>query len=459
MSIRFIHAADLHIDSPMKNLKESDVETGTRASESTRLAFAELTRVAMEREVAFLIVAGDIFDGAWDSVETRNWTLARFHELNDAGIDVYIVYGNHDKKNPILRDRRLQFPPRVKVFSDSSPETFVKEYYDSHSGTSVLAALHGQSYPNEKCPENLAEGYPQRVPNAFNIGVLHTDLSGKGSNYAPVDLGTLNSKEYQYWALGHQHARETIQEKPSWIGYSGVLQARHINEINPEGCGCYLVEIEDENTIGSHQFIPCDQLRWRREAFDLSEVETEEELKELVIERVGAILDSPELYFKPDGAEKRFVVARLVFEGRTKLYNWIKEVDVNALRDYLESWLSLYRGFAIEKIEWRVHSKREESEYIGGSIAMIREIFEKRVKRLEDLSERINAGEADPVELQRYADVKKLSELRKKFSDSRVDLKTDDDDSIDFNSPDLYVRWYKEAEEILINEICNRAKE
>ncbi|MCF0234872.1 MAG: hypothetical protein HUK22_07850, partial [Thermoguttaceae bacterium] len=142
--------------------------------------------------------------------------------------------------------------------------------------------LVGQSYAAESCGENIAKNYPKPIPGAFNVGVLHTDLSGDGaaSDYAPTGLETLNAKNYQYWALGHKHQRAIVQKTPAWVVYSGVLQGRHIRETEPKGF--YLVEIENGelNTAGP-EFIPVDSLRWFLRQIDLSGAETMADLDAL----------------------------------------------------------------------------------------------------------------------------------------------------------------------------------
>ena len=126
--------------------------------------------------------------------------------LNNAGIPVYLLQGNHDAESQITR--RLELPENVHLFSSRKPQTFEPD--------ELSVALHGQSFRQRNVTENLALVYPDPVSGAFNIGVLHTGLGGMGGheNYAPCLLGDLVNKGYDYWALGHVHQAEVLHKQP-----------------------------------------------------------------------------------------------------------------------------------------------------------------------------------------------------------------------------------------------------
>ena len=325
MSIKFIHAADLHIDSPFRGLEAQSERIAAKLRRATRDAFETLVDQAIDEGVAFVVVAGDVFDGDWDNTETGLWTSNQFKRLTDASIPVFVVYGNHDKKSRLIAN--LGFPKSVKVFSSTAAERAI--YPDdfpelAERGIVERVAITGRSYAASECSEDLAASYPDAEPNAFNIGVLHTALGSEGAdNYAPTTVTTLQSKGYDYWALGHVHQRRTIATSPCWIGYSGVLQGRHANEVDPKGY--YLVEVEEGRLVGEPEFRSVDVFRWARVKVDVSGAETEEELKSLFRETMEDVVSR---------AENRNVAARVAFSGRTPLYGLLhkkrEENDFNA---------------------------------------------------------------------------------------------------------------------------------
>ena len=129
MSIKFIHAADLHIDSPMKGLSEKDDAVAKKVREATRTAFKNLVDFAIDHKVAFVIIAGDVFDGDWDNVATGRWTGDQFKRLEREGVPVFITFGNHDVKNKIVRNMgKTVFPKNVYIFPSTAPTR--KTYVD-----------------------------------------------------------------------------------------------------------------------------------------------------------------------------------------------------------------------------------------------------------------------------------------------------------------------------------------
>ncbi|MCL4245062.1 MAG: DNA repair exonuclease, partial [Candidatus Dadabacteria bacterium] len=249
-SFRFIHTADIHLDSPLRGLEGMEGPAVERIRTATRKAFTNLVTEAVEREVDFVVIAGDLYDGDWRDYRTGLFFVAQMGRLARAGIPAFILYGNHDAESQITR--RLTLPDNVKTFSAKKPETYVLE--------DIGAALHGQGYHKRDVTENLAASYPDPVPGAFNIGVLHTGMGGMGGheNYAPCALAELVARGYDYWALGHVHQGSVLHERPH-IVFPGNLQGRHVRETGPKGG--HLITVED-NEITSFETLRTDVVRW-----------------------------------------------------------------------------------------------------------------------------------------------------------------------------------------------------
>ena len=249
---RFIHAADIHLDSPLIGLAGQEGSAADRIRTATREAFENLVDLSLHEEVAFIIIAGDLYDGDWRDYQTGLFFVRQMGRLAAAGVPVFLLYGNHDAESQITR--RLVLPENVNTFSSRNPGTFqLKE---------LGVALHGQSYRQRDIADNLVPAYPEPIAGIFNIGVLHTGLGGMGghANYAPCALDDLVNKGYDYWALGHVHQATVLHERPHVI-FPGNLQGRHIGETGPKGA--YLLTVQDGELVEATS-VASDVVRWAR---------------------------------------------------------------------------------------------------------------------------------------------------------------------------------------------------
>src|ERR1700710_2393031 len=217
MRFTFIHAADLHIDSPLAGLGVKDAAVAERFFKAGRTAVESLVAAAVDSKAAFLIVAGDVFDGDWKDVPTGHFFVRALGNLHRAGIRTVLVKGNHDADS--VMSRALRYPDSVRTFASHKAESFV---IDEHR-----VVRHGRSFGGRKVADDFIASYPARHDGWLNIGVLHTALDGRPGHesYAPCTIADLQRFGYDYWALGHIHAAETVSTDP-WIVYPGNLQGR-----------------------------------------------------------------------------------------------------------------------------------------------------------------------------------------------------------------------------------------
>ena len=331
----FLHAADLHLDSPLKGLELQEDAPLAEIRGATRRAFVNLIDFAIAEEVAFLLIAGDLYDGDWKDYNTGLFFVRQMGRLEKAGIRVFVVSGNHDAASQITKNMPL--PGNVTVFPTGRPQSVRLETYG--------VIIHGQSYASRAVSENLAAGYPLRDPHFFNIGLLHTSLTGREGheNYAPCTLDDLRSKGYDYWALGHVHQREVVLGDPL-ILFPGNIQGRHIKETGAKGAT--LVTVADGRIAGvaSQEF---DVLRWAVCRTDLSECETRENVYACVRRAME----------KEQGlASGRSLAIRLHLEGSCPLHG-----DLHARSPH---WGEEFRGIAaglgdiwLEKVKFRTRAK------------------------------------------------------------------------------------------------------
>lgn len=306
--IRFIHAADAHIDSPLKGLETHDGAPVDDLRGATRRAFENLIQLAIDEAIDFLVISGDIYDGDWKDYSTGLFFRKHMARLRDNSIPVYLIAGNHDAASVI--SKKLSLPENVHVFSTRTAESM------EVAGHPVM--IHGRGFPNRAVPENLVPDYPVAIPNKFNIGLLHTSLTGRSGHdtYAPCSETDLRQKSYNYWALGHIHQPEVISRDP-WIVFAGNCQGRDVRETGPRGCR--LVTVNDSLDVEDAVWHDLDTVRWQVLEIDLSGV-TEEP------DALGCLSTSMASVVRKAGG--RLVAARVVFTGATPLHGSLhREAD------------------------------------------------------------------------------------------------------------------------------------
>ena len=259
--MRFIHCADIHLDSPLLNLERYEGAPVEACRAATRRAFEHLVELALARSVDFVLVAGDLYDGECKDMHTPIALRRSLRELTDRGIRVFIVQGNHDAQSRVTKAFSLDLPEGVHLFAAKQPETVVVE--------ELGVAIHGQGYGSPAVAERLAAGFPEPVAHHLNIGLLHTNCeqSAGHGDYAPSTVAELVAKGYDYWALGHIHQRQILRERHPCIAYPGNLQGRKILETGEKGC---LLVSADEGEITEVEFCPLDVMRWERVRVDLT---------------------------------------------------------------------------------------------------------------------------------------------------------------------------------------------
>lgn len=278
--MKFVHTADIHLDSPLRGLSAYPDAPAERVRTATRDAFYNLITQAIEESVDFVVIAGDVYDGDWKDFNTGLFFVRQMGRLRQAGIPVYLLYGNHDADSEMTKG--LELPDNVHVFSSRKAETFRMD--------ALKVALHGRSFKSAATTDNLLPGYPEPILGWLNIGVLHTALEGNSEHakYAPCSVGELQAKGYQYWALGHVH-EHWIQQGETTIAYSGNLQGRHIRECGPRGA---LLVTAEAGEITGIERLEVDVLRWHALDVDISGAETLRAAARLAGQHIERLLDS-----------------------------------------------------------------------------------------------------------------------------------------------------------------------
>lgn len=297
--MRFIHAADIHLDSPLNGLSAYPDAPAEQLRSATRDAFSELVTKAIDEDVDFMVIAGDLYDGTWRDYNTGIFFCKEMGRLKRAGIPVYVLFGNHDAEAEMTK--KLELPDNVHTFNASKPQTFKID--------ELAVSLHGQSFKQKDITTNLVTGYPPATPGHFNIGVLHTALEGYTAHatYAPCTLAELQARGYQYWALGHVHEYQ-LWEGPATIVFPGNLQGRSVRELGRRGA--VLVSVDDTGAVEVERIF-IDVLRWEHLEVDVSNCSMLDEVVRETRQALATLLET-------DGEVPR--AARLTIVGKTKAH-------------------------------------------------------------------------------------------------------------------------------------------
>lgn len=334
--VKFIHAADVHLDSPLCGLSRYEAAPLEHIHTATRRALLNLVDLAVREAVDFVLFCGDLYDGDWKDYNTGLFFNQQMCRLREQGIEVFIVYGNHDAENVMTRQLRL--PGNVHLFSSREPQT---HFLDG-------VAIHGQSFATKAVTDDLSARYPVAIPNLFNIGMLHTALNGREGHapYAPCSINQLGTRGYEYWALGHVHRRDVVAQQP-YIVFPGNLQGRHSRETGAKGC--YVVTVSEQHQIEC-RFEAVDVLRWEVVTLDLRDVT---ELDMLLEKARNITFSTLQL------AEQRPLALRFILQGATAIHNELHRQNTRWINEFRSMMMDAGDGNVwVEKVQIKTQPPR-----------------------------------------------------------------------------------------------------
>lgn len=334
-AFRFVHAADVHLDSPLRSLALRTPGLANLIGNATRQAFERIIDLCLDERVDALLLAGDLYDGDQTSMKTALFLAGQLRRLSEAGIRTFIIRGNHDAASRITRE--LEFPDSVTVFGGRAGTVSIER------GVGFPVAVHGLSFTQPQAPHCLLDKYRPPVPNAVNIGLMHTSLGGAPGHdvYAPCRLADLQRSGFQYWALGHVHKR-MIVEGATTIVMPGIPQGRDITEAGAKSAT--LVTLREDGTIELEERVT-SLAQFERLTADAAGAGSWEEL----VLRVSRALERAR-----ERVSCEHLVARVHLSGTTPLA-WRIRRDLDLLTQELTGEApeeaAGSRGYWIEKVE------------------------------------------------------------------------------------------------------------
>lgn len=343
--VKFIHGADIHIDSPMVGLKSLPTRIFKRLQESTFQAFRSLVDAAITNHVDFIVLAGDLFDNENRSVRAQVFLRKEMERLAEKEIEVFLIHGNHDHMSGNWS--QIEFPNNVHVFGE---QVEVKTF-TTKNNTSVH--LYGFSYSERHVFERKINEYDRKNGADFHIGILHGNMEGstEHGNYAPFQLNDLLEKEFHYWALGHIHKRAILKEEPAII-YPGNTQGRNRKETGVKGC--YLVELDESGS--KLEFVETSDVVWSEVSIDAGEVSSFDQFYQLCKDT----LENIRLEGKGNIASFRISNLAMNIKNPDELLETIQDDEKDE-----DSFVWLASIHVEEKLVWKREELKKESDFYG----------------------------------------------------------------------------------------------
>ena len=409
--MKFVHAADLHLDSPLSGLSKYEGAPVEQIRGATRRALESLVKLCLSERAELLVIAGDLYDGDWRDYSTGLFFHKQMAALRAGNVRVVWIRGNHDAASKLTA--HLNLPENARELSYKKPDTAKLE--------DIGVAVHGQGFETRDVSTDLSSRYPEPLRGLFNLGLLHTALEGRPGHapYAPCKLTALVDRGYDYFALGHVHTREVLSEAP-WIVFPGNLQGRHARETGAKGATLVTVEGEQVRAV-EHRAL--DEVRWHLAEADVSAERSIDGALERVREALnGAVAAS-------DG---RLAAIRVRVHGASAAHEALASRSERVLEEVRALTLDLSGDAWLEKVELATRPLAQ------------RVPLREREDAIGEMLRGLNGIATDDAALLELAG--ELAELKRKIP---PELR-EGPDAIDLDSPEALRRLLAEVEDTLV---------
>lgn len=305
--LKFLHIGDVHLDTSFYS-KSEDLRRKLR--EGVRKAFSKAVDLCIHESVDALLIAGDLFDNDKLSFKTEKFLVSEFNRLREKNIRVFYSTGNHDPGHMSYRANSIKWPDNVYLFKEDKVEEVDIEGHNKEVLYRIISCGHKTN--NEG--RNLVKGFPIKENKVPHIGLVHTMVTNAKAvsnhdRYLPCSKEDMESKNYDYWALGHIHKRQSISDK-SQIYYPGNIQGRHPREMGKKG-GLLVTIDKSKNT--NIEFKTFSSIEWHTLLIDgLEDIKEYNELKRYI----GNVMQD---CIEKNGLLSRELILRVELMGRAYL--------------------------------------------------------------------------------------------------------------------------------------------
>jgi exonuclease SbcD len=364
MPYRFVHAADIHLDSPLRSLALRDPELAELIGNATRRAFIGIIDLCLAEQVDALLLAGDLYDGDQTSMKTARFLAEQLRRLHVAGIQTFVIRGNHDALSRITKELTLQ--DSVRLFGGRADAIAV-----DRPAVGFAVSVHGISFARAHAPESLLPRFRPPTEGAVNIALMHTSLAGAPGHdpYAPCALGDLDAAGFDYWALGHIHKRSVAQGR-SAVVMAGMPQGRDINESGAKSVT--LVTIADDRSVHIEERVT-SVAQFELASIDLTGIEDWRDMVASMTKTLQSVRER---------VQSEHLVARLRFTGTTKLA-WRIRRDRDLLKAEAADRAFVIGKSWIDKIEIDCRAPGVAADPVADPIVELRRLVESEVVRSE----------------------------------------------------------------------------
>jgi exonuclease SbcD len=287
----FVHAADLHLDTPFEGLGRVAPDVAEVLRDSSLAAWDALVGICLERDARLLLLAGDIYDGEERGLRAQLRFLRGLERLAERGVRVAVAHGNHDPHGGRWSAIR-EWPPGVTVFGHEHVDSVVIPGTEGHPA----AIVHGISHASREVTENLSLGFRRSPEPLPQFGLLHCHAGGDPNHpaYAPCSVEDLRAGGMDYWALGHIHRYRVLSAGDPWVVYAGALQGRSAQpgELGVKGA---VVGRVAGGRVSDVAFVPVPHVRFAAMEVDIGDVADSAALLDLLQERAQAAQDEAPL--------------------------------------------------------------------------------------------------------------------------------------------------------------------
>ncbi len=384
-TIKFVHCADLHLDTPFRGLSNIAPDVGKALNEATFQSFQNIIDLAIREHVDFVVIAGDVYDSADRGLSAQFKFQKGMERLRQHDIRAFVACGNHDPLNGW--SATIEWPDNVHTFPAEHVDTC-----EVTRGGRVVATVCGISYPKPEVHEDLAARFPRPGGEVPSIAVLHGNVGGDTAHlpYAPTTIAELTAKGFTYWALGHVHAGRVLRDESPAVVYPGCSQSRHPNETGPKGC-C-LVTLTDAGRPDV-RFVPTDVVRYFSAAVDIADCASQDAVRRTVVERCRFVSQS---------SEGRGAVVRLTLTGRTGLHRELARANslealVQSVREELDGWEPWVwlESLPLEtRGAYDLQAQRSREDFVGDLMSVFDSLLEPSASRLVEWLKDTDAGMA-----------------------------------------------------------------